>query len=117
MERILVRIPIFAACVWLGWFCAKQYGFTSRIMEDYSYKYAVSMAFEGYKKSTKDIDEDLQLKLLEMTIYNISNNPLNIYETETNHGTPYHEFLKNLPNTFAIKKKINNIETEAKIES
>ena len=56
VSRVLSRLPIFASCIWLGWFCAKQYGFTSRIMEDYAYKYAVSMAFEGYKNSTKDID-------------------------------------------------------------
>jgi hypothetical protein len=84
-------------------------------MEDYSYKYAVSMAFEGYKKATKEIDQDLQVKLLEMTIYNISNNPLSIYETDNNHGTPYHELLKDFPRTFSFKKKAGIIETEAKL--
>jgi hypothetical protein len=115
--KLLARIPIFASCVWLGWFCAKQYGFTTRVMEDYSYKYAVSMAFEGYKKATRDIDEGLQLKLLEMTIYNISNNPLNIYETTNNDGTPYHEFLKNLPKLLSFRTKKGIIETETTIKN
>lgn len=115
--KIMARVPIFAACVWLGWFCAKQYGFTSRVMEDYSYKYAVSMAFEGYKKATNEIDQDLQLKLLEMTIFNISNSPLNIYETNNNDGTPYHELFKNLPKTFSFKKKIDKVETETKVSN
>lgn len=94
--RIIARVPIFAACVWLGWFCAKQYGFTSRVMEDYSYKYAVSMAFEGYRKATAEVDEELERKLLDMTIYNISNSPLNIYDTKTNDGTPYPELFKSI---------------------
>ncbi len=74
------------------------------------------MAFEGYKKATKEIDADLQLKLLEMTIYNISHSPLNIYETNTNDGTPYHELFKNLPKALMFKKKIDKVELETKIE-
>ncbi|MCK9205161.1 MAG: hypothetical protein M0P58_12110 [Bacteroidales bacterium] len=58
LKALYVKIPIFASCVWLGWFCAKQYGFTIRIREDYAFKYAVSMAFEGYKNETKEIDEE-----------------------------------------------------------
>lgn len=116
MSRVLARLPIFASCVWLGWFCAKQYGFTSRIMEDYAYKYAVSMAFEGYKNSTKDIDPKLQLQLLEMTIMNISRNPLSIYETGSNHGTPIHELLNDIPRKFSVRKKIGNVEAEIKVD-
>jgi hypothetical protein len=75
------------------------------------------MAFEGYKNATRDIDEDLQKKLLELTVLNISTSPLNIYETNNNDGTPYHELLKNFPKVFSFKKTIGNIEAEAKIQS
>lgn len=92
-DYLLVRIPIFASFVWLGWFCAKQFGFVSRIREDYSYKYAVSMAFEGYKNATKEINEEMLENLLTLTLQNISANPLSIYETGTNHGTPMNEIL------------------------
>jgi hypothetical protein len=109
-ESLVVRIPMFASSVWLGWFCAKQYGFTSRIKEDYAYKYAVSMAFEGYKNATKEVNEELLKKLLETTIYNISSNPLNIYDTKSNHGTPYHELFDGL------KTKIKTKDTEVEIE-
>ena len=116
VSRVLARLPIFASCIWLGWFCAKQYGFTSRIMEDYAYKYAVSMAFEGYKNSTKDIDPKLQVQLLELTIGNISRNPLSIYETLNNHGTPIHELVNGFPKNLSLKKKIDKLEAEIKIE-
>jgi len=95
-DHLFVRIPVFASAIWLGWFCAKQYGFTSRIMEDYSYKYAVSMAFEGYKNETLDMDTGLLQKLLELTIFNISKSPVVNYDTKSNHGTPYNELLEKL---------------------
>jgi DNA repair ATPase RecN len=104
-EYLLVRIPIFASFVWLGWFCAKQFGFVSRIREDYSYKYAVSMAFEGYKNATKEINEEMLEHLLSLTLQNISSNPLTIYETGSNHGTPVNEILSNWTKKGKVKSK------------
>lgn len=104
-EYLLVRIPIFASFVWLGWFCAKQFGFVSRIREDYSYKYAVSMAFEGYKNATKEINEEMLENLLTLTLQNISSNPLTIYETSNNHGTPINEILSNWKMKEKVKAK------------
>lgn len=112
-DYLLVRIPIFASFVWLGWFCAKQFGFVSRIREDYSYKYAVSMAFEGYKNATKEINEEMLENLLTLTLQNISSNPLSIYETGSNHGTPINEILSNWTKKGKVKIKKdskNNIE-------
>ena len=91
INHILFKLPVFASAVWLGWFCAKQYGFTSRIMEDYSFKYAISMAFEGYKQETMDLDEDLLKRLIELTIFNISKSPVSNFDSKSNHGTPYNE--------------------------
>lgn len=92
-DYLIIRIPILAAFVWLGWFCAKQFGFVSRIREDYSYKYAVSMAFEGYREATLEIDQGMLVNLLILTLQNISTSPLTIFETTTNHGTPVNEIL------------------------
>lgn len=115
-EYLLVRIPIFASFVWLGWFCAKQFGFVSRIREDYSYKYAVSMAFEGYKNATKEINEEMLESLLSLTLQNISSNPLTIYESGSNHGTPINEILSNWTRNRKLKKdskdKLREIEID-----
>lgn len=105
MAQFYIKIPVFAAAVWLGWFCAKQYGFTSRIMEDYSFKYAVSLAFEGYKKETQEINEDLQQQLLELTILNISKNPVSNFDSKSNHGTPYNEMFESLTKRFFSKNE------------
>jgi hypothetical protein len=117
LNYLLLRLPILAAFVWLGWFCARNFGFTSRIREDYSYKYAVSMAFEGYKKESREIDQDLLKELIQLTIHNISTNPLSIYETQSNHGTPANELLhffkkKSSASTNGNEISINENKTE-----
>lgn len=100
INQLLYKIPVFASCVWLGWFCSKQYGYISRIREDYSYKYAISMAFEGYKNETREVDSKLLEKLIELTVLNVSKNPVSNYNTSHNHGSPYNEMFDNLTQRF-----------------
>ncbi|GHV76563.1 hypothetical protein AGMMS49942_13840 [Spirochaetia bacterium] len=103
--RDIYKIPSLAACVWLGWFCIKQFGYSIRIGEDYSYKYAISMAFEGYKNETRDINEDLLEKLLAATLVNISSNPTTLYNSKSNHGSPWHELTEGIKNFFKVEVK------------
>lgn len=100
LNQLYFKIPVIASAVWLGWFCSKQYGFTTRIREDYSYKYAISLAFEGYKNETREIDEELLQKLVHLTIFNISKSPVSIFDTKSNHGTPYNEMFDNIVKRF-----------------
>ena len=105
INQLFFKIPIFASAVWLGWFCSRQYGFNTRIREDYAYKYAISMAFEGYKKETKDINPDLLEKLIELTIFNTARSPERIFNTKTNPGSPYNEMFDTLTrNMFGAKR-------------
>jgi hypothetical protein len=94
----LFKIPFVLAGIWLCWFCIKQFGYTIRIREDYSYKYAISMAFEGYKNETREINEELLVKLLETTLANISTNPIILYNSKSNHGSPFHELADSIKN-------------------
>ena len=106
INQLFFKIPIFASAVWLGWFCSRQYGFNTRIREDYAYKYAISMAFEGYKKETKDINPDLLEKLIELTIFNTARSPERIFNTKTNPGSPYNEMFDTLTrNMFGAKRE------------
>ena len=93
LKVLFYKIPIFASAIWLGWFCSKQYGFNTRIREDYAYKYAISMAFEGFKNETKEVNEELLEKLIELTIFNAARSPERIFNTRSNHGSPYNEML------------------------
>lgn len=92
----LARIPVFGALVWLGWFCAKQYGYIIRISEEYSFKYAISMAFEGYKKESAEVNSELLDKLLRLTLDSISVSPVHCYDSKTNHATPVNEITESI---------------------
>lgn len=91
LTSYLTKLPIFGALVWLGWFCAKQYGFATRIKEEYAFKYAISMAFEGYKKEAIDVNEDLKEELLRLTLNSIEVSPVRSFDSKNNHATPINE--------------------------
>lgn len=112
LNQLFFKIPMFASAVWLGWFCSKQYGYTTRIREDYSYKYAISMAFEGYKNETREVEGDLLDKLMELTILNVSKNPVSIFDTKNNHGSPYNEMFETLSRNIFKQGKKEDLETE-----
>ncbi|UXX77894.1 hypothetical protein N7E81_10995 [Reichenbachiella carrageenanivorans] len=115
-EEIIVKLPILASCVWLCWFSSKQYGFTARIREDYSYKYAVSMAFEGYKNAAREINADLLEQLLSLTVLNISKNPISIFDTRNNHGSPINEIIDSTLKRFHIKGTREGVEVTKESE-
>lgn len=53
LVSLLNGLPVVAPVVWLAWFAAKQYGYASRLSEDYAYKAASAMAFEGVFKKLR----------------------------------------------------------------
>ena len=88
---ILGRLPILAPALWFSWFSVKQFGFNARLWEDYSFKYASAMAFEGYKREAANVNPEMLKLLMEISIVNFSSNPLRVYDTKTNHGSPLNE--------------------------
>lgn len=95
-EQLPLRLALTAPLIWLGWFSARQYGFTSRLREDYAYKEASAKSFEGYKREAKEVDPEMLKKLLEQAIKNLGDNPIRIYEGKNNHSSPTHELFDNL---------------------
>jgi hypothetical protein len=68
------------------------------------------MAFEGYKKEAWEVNEEFLEMLLKATIANASINPVILYDTKTNHGSPWHEISDGLRKLFKIDLK-GNIDT------
>lgn len=93
---VLSKLPLTIPIVWLGWFSARQYGYTSRLREDYAYKAASAMAFEGYKREATETDPELIKKLLDTAINHLADNPLRVYNDHKNHGSPLHELFEQL---------------------
>ena len=107
IPEILAELGIVSPLVWLGWFAAKQYGYTSKIKEDYAFKAAAAMAYEGHKKAARETDPDLESLLLEFSLFNMSQNPIRLYGNGDMHGTPLHEFTSQVLEKFPKFKKIS----------
>jgi len=92
-EQIPAKLALTAPLIWLGWFAVKQYGYTTRLREDYAYKEASAKSFEGYKREISQ-DPEMLKRLLETAIQNLGQNPIRIYDSDNNHGSPIQELLE-----------------------
>lgn len=103
--RSVLAVMSFAAPVWVAWLATKQLSERFRIAEDYSYKAAVSSAYEGYKKEANAIGKEHEEKLFETALGAVSQHPLRHLNSKI-YGSPLHEaldapavleFIKSLP--------------------
>lgn len=90
---ISVRTPVIIALFWLAWFSSKKYNYLSNIQDDYRYKYALAMAYQGYSYEVMKLTdhEKLSALLLGSLIENISQNPLDHVKSEPH--TPWAETI------------------------
>lgn len=91
--EVLGELALISPLVWLGWFAAKQYSYTSRIQEDYAFKAAAAMAYEGHKNAAREVDAELEGVLLEFSLYNLAQNPIRLYGGLEIHGSPWSEYM------------------------
>lgn len=89
-RNLLKALPFAGPIIWLGWFSARQAGMLSKIQQDYEYKAATAIAFDGYKKEVLGVnDEALAKQLLETAIRNFGDNPIRLYDGKLdNHSSP-----------------------------
>lgn len=100
------RAALAAPAVWLGWYAAKQIGRLNRVIEDYEYKAATALAFEGYKSEIEvSGDSELLRELLKKTIDNFGDNPVRLLDGDSQTpSTPTEEALDRLLNDSQVKK-------------
>lgn len=113
---MLSRLAILSPFVWLGWFAARQFGYVSRIREDYAFKYAAAMAYEGHKQAAREGNPELEKDLLKFSIENMVLNPIRLYYMKPDHSTPIQEFIDNLCARFgrvAVSPSKVEVETES----
>ncbi|MBP4045977.1 hypothetical protein [Chromobacterium violaceum] len=90
--KAAMAVLSFAAPVWMAWLATKQLTERFRISEDYAYKAAVSMAYQGYKQVASDIGEEHVGKLFDKTLDTIGQHPLRHLNSKI-YGSPWHEAL------------------------
>lgn len=94
-QYLLMRLPFVAPFIWLGWFSAVQYGNIIRVQEDYAFKKATSIAFQGYRDHMDHLhgvdagEAGTAMKLLATsTIEILSREPLRIYRGPHTDASP-----------------------------
>ena len=93
-HNLFRALPFVAPAIWLGWLSARQAGLLARIHQDYAYKAATAVAFEGYKKDAAAATDDaLSRQLLETTIRNFGENPIRIYSKSDDHVMPIEQLI------------------------
>lgn len=106
----IYRLPMTIPFVWLAWFSAKQHGYTNRLREDYSFKVATALAFEGYKKEAERVDDSLLKDLMKSSIGSFSDHPLRIFSVKSDAGAPVEELInlaRDEKNISAVERLIN----------
>lgn len=82
--RFFSRLPVVMPLLWLVWSNSQRNNHLIRVQEEYAYKAAVAIAFEGYQRKVDEInDVDLKKLLLELSVTNMGNNPVNLFDKNT----------------------------------
>jgi hypothetical protein len=106
VAALVLRLLTASPLIWFTWFCARQYGFTSRLIEDYSFKEASALAFVGYRREMSDDPEMIKM-LRESAIQNFGSSPTKIF-SKSDPGSPLHDlFDKAIQKDGAVEKLID----------
>jgi hypothetical protein len=92
LANILISALSLAPAVWLAWVATKQVGQRFRLAEDYSYKAALSAAYEGYRNEAEQLDPMFQAQLFATALTRLNEIPLRHLEQAVP-GSPLHELL------------------------
>ncbi|MGL6559399.1 hypothetical protein ACSZNH_22505 [Aeromonas dhakensis] len=94
-KAIIVRVLMITPFLWLAWFSGRQYSHANKLRQDYIYKSAVAMAYQGYKIESTEMGSDMHNKLLENIVGHFSDNPVRLYE-KAEPSSPLEELIKKL---------------------
>ncbi|XXQ68603.1 hypothetical protein ACKLNO_01700 [Neisseriaceae bacterium B1] len=82
LTNFLVKIPVIIPLIFVAWISNKRNAYLFRLREDYAYKYASAMAFEGYKKQVQEHDAEMMQQLLKIALDNLGDKPQKIFDKE-----------------------------------
>ncbi|MCG9624633.1 hypothetical protein L1D34_07240 [Vibrio mediterranei] len=103
----LTKLPILAPFIWIAWSNSQRNNYLVRIQEDYAFKYASAMAFEGYRKQVQEVDEDLEKRLLELAVENMGANPIRLFDKPIK-ASPASEVLNSAKEVLTEAKSSQN---------
>lgn len=110
ITEFLVKLPIVAPFIFLAWTSNIRNNHLIRIKEDYAFKYAAAMAYEGYRKQVQGVDKNLEMRLLELSIEHMGLNPIRLFDKNIK-TSPINDVAKELKDTVGTIVDIKNTGT------
>lgn len=78
---MLSRLPLISPLIWLVWVNSQRNAHLVRIQEEYAHKASIAMAFEGYQRKVDETNDlDIKKLLLELSVSNLGENPVNLFD-------------------------------------
>jgi hypothetical protein len=94
LTNVLIKVlPVSGALIWLAWHCASKAAAADKVAEDYAFKVAAAISFEGYKKEVEG-DAELKKALLQKTIHTFGENPIRLYPSGKQAHSPMEELFQ-----------------------
>jgi hypothetical protein len=120
-RRLAERVPLVAPLVWLAIYSGRHYMLALRLEEEYSFKEALSVAFEGYKREMLDLSK---LKLpeghvppailfSEKVLAALTEQPGRIYNSKQKDITPANSAIESLEGLAQHKELLTDALSEA----
>jgi hypothetical protein len=112
LVQVLFGLSTLSAPIWLAWLATKRLSKTYAISEDYAYKSAVAQAYQGYRDSVKDGDEQMRLRLFATVITQLDATPVRFISNQ-HPGTPWQDlmnqpWMQDILKDETIRGKFNN---------
>lgn len=92
----ITAILSITAPLWFAWLSTNQIHKLFKLSEDYGFKSSVSQSYEGYRKETADISEDLLKNLMTSLLKIMNEEPLRLVKDDTNATTPYTDIVNQI---------------------
>ncbi|MEM9347461.1 MAG: hypothetical protein AAGB26_12665 [Planctomycetota bacterium] len=111
---LLRRLVFIAPGVWVAWYCARGISNVIKLRESYSYKAAISRAFEGYKNQMIELDEqyessELAAMLSESVLAILASDPVAILDKPDEDGhTPWESIYNKISKRKKKRKGVTN---------
>jgi hypothetical protein len=113
-QHLLIELPMTIPLIWLGYFSGSRYSYIEKVREDYAFKEATALSFEGFKTETSNVDKELLSKLLSISIENFGQNPIRLYDKK-NSVSPASEALNSEIVKSVTDKVLDKIPTVEKL--
>ena len=92
LQSITALLSITAP-LWFAWLSTSQIHKLFKLSEDYGFKSSVSQSYEGYRKETADISEEMLKDLMGSLLKIMNDEPLRLVKDDTNATSPYSEIF------------------------